>query len=253
MNEREEFEDEIDLIQIFEIVWNKLWLFAIICCLCCTAAFLFTRFMMEKQYTATSKMIIVQKSSTSSMVESFTYSDLQMSQKLANTYSEIIMSEAISEPVINNLNLYNDFGISTDDYKKIVKVSPVNNTEVIDVVATTNDPKLSADIANEVVEVFEEKIYDIMQIENVTTLTKAKIPQKKSGPSTIKNMMIGGIIGALICAAITLFTLLTDTKMKTEDEIKKIFDYPIIGRIPDFEVRDKNNEEDEADEPDTKQ
>ena len=170
-----------------------------------------------------------------------------MSQKLANTYSEIIMSEAISEPVINDLNLYDDYGISTENYKKIVKVSPVNNTEVIDVVATTNDPKLSADIANKVVEVFEEKIYDIMQIENVTTLTKAKIPQKKSGPSTTRNMLIGGVLGALICAAITVITLFTDTKIKTEDEVKKIFDYPIIGRIPDFEVRDDKNEEDETD------
>ena len=110
---------------------------------------------------------------------------------------------------------------------------------------TTNDPKLSADIANEIVSVFERKIYDIMQIENVTTLTEAKIPQKKSGPSTIKNVAIGGLIGLVICGIITLISLFTDTKVKTEEEVKAIFDYPVIGTIPYFEIKDAEEDVDD--------
>ena len=90
----------------------------------------------------------------------------------------------------------------------------------------------------------EEKIYDIMQIENVTKLTDAKVPEKKSGPSTLKNTAIGGAIGLLICAAIVVLQLFTDTKVKTEEEVKKIFDYPIIGSIPDFEIKDTEADED---------
>ena len=125
-----------------------------------------------------------------------------------------------------------------------MKVSSANNTEVMNIEVTTNDPQLSAEIANEVVDVFEEKIYDIMQIENVTTLTDAKVPEKKSGPSTLKNTAIGGVIGLLICAAIVVLQLFTDTKVKTEEEVKKIFDYPIIGSIPDFEIKDTEADED---------
>ena len=106
--------------------------------------------------------------------------------------------------------------------------------------------KLSADIANEITNVFEEKIYDIMQIENVTTLTNAKVPQKKSGPSTTKNTMIGAMVGLVICVAIVLIQMFTDTKVKTEEEVKKIFtDYPIIGSIPDFEIKDVEVDEDD--------
>ena len=83
-----------------------------------------------------------------------------------------------------------------------------------------------------------------MQIENVTTLTDAKVPEKKSGPSTLKNTAIGGAIGLLICAAIVVLQLFTDTKVKTEEEVKKIFDYPIIGSIPDFEIKDAEADED---------
>ena len=242
MNEND-YEYEIDLLQIFEIIKEKLILFILICMVCCTVAICVTKFMMNEQFTATAKLIVVQKSNSSSSQQNYTYSDQQLSQKLANTYSQIIMSEAISDPVISNLDLFDKYGIDSRAYGKIVEVKSANNTEVIDVSVTTTDPKLSADIANEIVEVFEDKIYDIMQIENVTTLTVAKIPERKSGPSTMKNTMIGGLIGLMICVAIIVLQLFTDTKVKTEEEVKKIFDYPIIGTIPDFEIINKEVED----------
>ena len=243
MNEHD-YEDEIDLTQIFEIIKDKLILFILICMVCCTIALCVTKFLMKKEYTATAKLIVVQKSDSVSAQQNYTYSDLQLAQKLAATYSQIIMSEAISDPVITNLNLYDKYEIDSEKYGKIVKVSSANNTEVMNIEVTTNDPQLSAEIANDVVDVFEEKIYDIMQIENVTTLTDAKVPEKKSGPSTLKNTAIGGAIGLLICAAIVVLQLFTDTKVKTEEEVKKIFDYPIIGSIPDFEIKDTEADED---------
>lgn len=243
MNEHD-YEDEIDLTQIFEIIKDKLILFILICMVCCTIALCVTKFLMKKEYTATAKLIVVQKSDSVSAQQNYTYSDLQLAQKLAATYSQIIMSEAISDPVITNLDLYDKYEIDSEKYGKIVKVSSANNTEVMNIEVTTNDPQLSAEIANEVVDVFEEKIYDIMQIENVTTLTDAKVPEKKSGPSTLKNTAIGGALGLLICAAIVVLQLFTDTKVKTEEEVKKIFDYPIIGSIPDFEIKDTEADED---------
>lgn len=236
-------EYEIDLLQVFEIIKEKLILFILICMLCCTTALCITKFAIKETFTATAKLIVVQKSNSASAQQNYTYSDQQLSQKLASTYSQIIMSEAISDPVIANLDLFNKYGITSNTYEKIVKVSSANNTEVMDVSVTTNDPVLSADIANEVVRVFEDKIYDIMQIENVTTLTNAKVPTRKSGPSTTRNTAIGGLIGLLICGVITMVQLLTDTKVKTEEEVKKIFDYPIIGSIPDFEINDKEDVE----------
>ena len=242
MNEHDN-EYEIDLLQVFEIIKEKLILFILICMLCCTTALCITKFAIKETFTATAKLIVVQKSNSASAQQNYTYSDQQLSQKLASTYSQIIMSEAISDPVIANLDLFNKYGITSNTYEKIVKVSSANNTEVMDVSVTTNDPVLSADIANEVVRVFEDKIYDIMQIENVTTLTNAKVPTRKSGPSTTRNTAIGGLIGLLICGVITMVQLLTDTKVKTEEEVKKIFDYPIIGSIPDFEINDKEDVE----------
>lgn len=239
-----QYVEEIDLLKIFEVIKKNILLFLGICLLSCTVAFMVTKFLIQEEFTATSKLIIVQKSDAVSNSQNYTFSDLQMSQKLANTYSQIMMSDAIADPVVNNMKSYG-FDINTKDYKDYVKVSSANNTEVMNITVTTNDPELSAKLANEVAAVFESKIYDIMQIENVTTLSQAKVPTKKSGPSTIRNVAIGGIIGLLICGLYTIIFLLTDTKVKTEEEVKKIFDYPIIGSIPDFEITNREVQEDE--------
>ena len=245
MNNIEQDEYEIDLLQVLEIIKQKFWLFFAICLVFCSAAFCITKFLMKEEFTAEAKMIIVQKSDATASQQQYTYSDVQLSQKLASTYSQIIMSEAISDEVINKMNLYELYEIDSEAYSKIVKVKSADNTEVINVTVTTNNPKLSADIANEIISVFERKIYDIMQIENVTTLTEAKIPQKKSGPSTTKNVAIGGLIGLVICGIITLISLFTDTKVKTEEEVKQIFNYPIIGSIPYFEIKEAEEEIDD--------
>ena len=61
MNEND-YEYEIDLVQIFEIIKEKLILFILICMVCCTVALCVTKFLMNEQFTSTSKLIIVQKS-----------------------------------------------------------------------------------------------------------------------------------------------------------------------------------------------
>lgn len=236
---------EIDLLQILDIVREKIVLLLVILIFFCSVAFAITKLVLKEEFTAEAKMIIVQKSDAAANQQNYTYSDVQLSQKLVSTYSQIIMSEAISDEVIANLDLFNKYEIDSEEYSKIVTVKAADNTEVINIDVTTNDPELSADIANEIVDVFETKIYDIMQIENVTTLTEAKIPQKKSGPSTVKNVAIGGALGLVVCAVIVFLQLFTDTKVKTEDEVKAIFNYPIIGNIPYFEVDDEEMQDDD--------
>ena len=227
MNENDEI--EIDLSRVFEIIKKHFKLFALIILATSAVAALVTLFLIPKKYTAETKLIIVQKSNPDS--QQISYNDLQTSQKLVNTYSEILKSEAISDEVIQNLKLDD---LDTEGYQKIVKISSVKDTEVITVAVTSKDSKEAATIANEVVRVFQDKIYSIMNIENVTVLNSAKVPEKKSSPSTMRNTLIGFLLGCVIDGCIVVYLLLNDRNIRTEEEMKQIFDYPIIGLIPDM-------------------
>ncbi|MCH1940981.1 YveK family protein [Holdemania massiliensis] len=224
-------EIEIDLSRVFEIVKKHFKPFALIILATSIVAALVTLFLIPKKYTAEAKLIIVQKSNPES--QQISYTDLQTSQKLVNTYSEILKSEAISDDVIRNLKLDQE-GINHASYLGMVKISAVKDTEVIKISVQTQDPQLSANIANEIVSVFRRKIVTIMNIENVTVLNSAKVPGQKSSPSNLKNTLMGFLIGCVIDGCIVLYLLFNDRNIRTEDEMKQIFDYPIIGLIPDM-------------------
>lgn len=149
------------------------------------------------------------------------------------------MSEAVSDVVINNLDLNNKYGIDTKAYNQMVTVTPEDNTEVMSIKVETSEPELSAKMANEIVRVFIDKIYDIYDVQNVSILNNAKVPKTKSAPSAFKTALIGCFAGTLICAIIVVIKLFTDTKVKTEEEVKSIFDYPIIGSIPEFDLKEE--------------
>lgn len=238
MNENEEI--EIDLFRIWEIVcvhWKSL---VALIGAGLIIAVLITTFLIPKKYTAEAKLIIVQNSSTDNT--QMTYNDIQTSQKLVNTYSEILKSEAISDDVIRNLRLAQE-GIDHQVYLDMVEIDSVNDTEVIDISVTSLDPQESADIANEIVSVFQRKIVTIMNIENVTVLNSAKVPEEPSSPSRIRNGLIGAAMGLMVDVVIIVVMLLQDQNVKTEEELKKIFDYPIIGMIPDMESGTRGNQQ----------
>ena len=235
--------DTIDLLKLFEIVMKNIVWFIIVIILCGTVAYAGTTLLIDKTYSATATVIIVQNNNSNAS-QAVTYNDVQLSQKLVSTYTQILQSEAIGDSVVANLDLYDKYEIDTEKLNKMVEVKAASNTEVMNITATTKDPKLSADIANEMVSVFKKKIFDIMSVENVTVLNSAKIPTKPSGPSVLKNTAIGMMVGAVLCGIYAVIVLLTDTKVKTEEDVKKIFDYPVIGVIPEFKVeeRGKNND-----------
>lgn len=229
MNNRDNEVIEIDLFQVLQVIRKKILLLFTICILTSSFGFAFSKFHLKETFKATSRIIIV-KDESAAVSSSVTYNDVQLSQKLVSTYKEIFKSEAISDEVINNL----DLDIDSVEYNKMVDVVNENSTEVMSISVISNDPELSAKMANEIVNVFISKIYDIMKIQNVTILDRAKVPSKAYGPSVIKYTAIGGIGGLAIFALYIFIKVLTDTKVKNEDEVKSIFNYPIIGSIPDF-------------------
>lgn len=225
----------IDLGRFWE-TFKKTWGICVVITLVTTIiGFLISAFLLTEVYTATSRLIIVQQQNAEAN-QAITYNDVQLSQKLVNTYTEIIKSEAVLDKVSENLNIIYD----ATDLKGMLAVNSVNGTEVIDVSITSQRPELSADIVNEIVDVFQKEVYQIMNISNVTVLNEAKVPTHKSGPSNTKNAAIGFMVGFMISGLIVVIKTLKDTKIKTEDEVRAIFDYPIIGVIPNVDLSKYN-------------
>ena len=82
----------IDLKKIWDVIRKNAVLFTVIILACCAAAVGGSKFLLKKQYRATATVVIVSNND-----QDITYNDVQLSQKLVDTYSRILTSETVGD------------------------------------------------------------------------------------------------------------------------------------------------------------
>lgn len=138
--------------------------------------------------------ILVYKTETDSKVLS--YSEIQSNMLLINTYNRIIKSPVILDTVSKNKVLHT----TTEELQKIISVESDRESQIIDLLVIDKDPIRAANISNAAAQVFKEKIVDIMKIDNVTILSKAKIegPHKIIKPQKLVNTTLSVLISFFV-------------------------------------------------------
>lgn len=238
--QRPEAEDEIDLVELFYLLWGHAW--QIILCLFVGAgiAFGITKFLITPKYEATSSIYIVSASNNSVV----NLTDLQIGAQLTADYQELILSRPLLEDVIENLGLTDASGekpMSTSALSKMISISNTADTRILKVTVTSPDPQESADIANELIDQACIYLPQIMETEEPNLVEEAIPPTQKSSPSTARNVVLGGLLGAcLACGVLVLRYLMNDTFVTPDDVVKYLGVQP-LAVIPEADLGDFND------------
>lgn len=189
-------------------------------------------YVLTPKYDSNATMIVSNSTGTDNQNQQQTnvdYGQIQANKALISTYSEIVKSRGIADKVISNLNLDMDY----EEFSEKVSIEPVKDTQIISVKVVDTIPERAQDIANETANIFKDSIGDIMKVDNVQILDGATLPERPSSPNIKKNTAIGVVLGLILGIMISIFKELADTTIKSQDDINKYFDLPVIGIIPD--------------------
>ena len=154
----------------------------------------------------------------------------------------MILSRPLLEDVIENLELVNDEGepMSTKALSDMIKITNTEDTRILKVTVTSSDPREAADIANELIAQACIYLPQIMETEEPNLVESAIHPTEKSSPSTARNVMLGGLLGAcLACGVLVVRYLMNDTFV-TPDDIEKYFGVQPLATIPEAKLGDFN-------------
>jgi len=121
------------------------WLLILVTLLAGVSTFLFSK-RMTPVYQASTTLLINEAPST----RTTDYSSILTSERLARTYSEILVKTPVFEAVIANLGL----DLKVKDLEKMVTVDLVRDTQLIDISVEDTDAIRATNIANELVKVF---------------------------------------------------------------------------------------------------
>ena len=228
----ENTEYEIDLREIFGML-KKRWLMIVsMTTVAVIAAVVVSFFILSPVYESSSTLLVSYKQNQESIM---TYNDLTMSQKLVNTYSEIIKSRSISEAVIKQLNL----DLTAEELSKKITVSKVNDTEIIRIKVSDTNPETATLLTNTIADVFKKEIKNIMEIDNVSTIDTAQVPECPVKPNKIMNMAIAGVFGMMVSVGLAFILEFLDRTLKIPTDVERQLGLPLIGAIPDIEMEKK--------------
>ena len=244
-------EETISLNEIIDVLKKRINIIIASTVVIAVIVALISLFVLTPKYEASSQFIVNEK--TEDQLNLVDTGAIKSNVDLINTYNVIITSPAILDDVIDKLSL--EYGPGTLAGK--INVSSEQNSQVVTVTVTDENQKKAADIANGVVSTFQKEIPDIMNVDNVSVLTVAKVIEKPSqvSPNVELNIAIGLILGLMLGVGIAFLIEYLDTTVKTEKDIEKHIAIPIIGSIPTVErddLREEKLTENEADDEQSK-
>lgn len=215
---------EIDLLELFYYLKKRIVVIIAACLVCAVAGFIGTKLFIAPEYTANTRMYVLNRSNENNIVTS----DFQIATYVMNDYKALITGRNVTKEVVNRLEL----DIKPETLAKRIQVSSPENTRVLQISITDTDPQKAADIANAVREVASTQIKQIMDVDAVKMVYEAEVPQGPSGPNTMRNTALAGIIGLVIILGIYTIIFQLDDTIRTEEDVTRHLGLSTMGVIP---------------------
>jgi len=224
-------DETISLKEIYEVIKKRIRLILSLTVGAILIAAVVSYAILTPTYESSSQFIVNQ--SQQDKMETYDVNDIRSNVELINTYNVIIKSTAILNDVVDQLNL----DISATTLAKDIQVSSEQDSQVVTVTVTDESPEQATDIANATVDIFQDKIADIMNVDNVSVLTEASTPgnPKPVAPNPKLNIAIALVLGAMIGIGVAFLLEYLDNTIATEEDLEKHLDLPILGVISHIE------------------
>lgn len=219
-------DDIIDLNDLFREIVKHLKLIIILCVLFSIGGFFGTKLLIAPMYTASTSIYLTPQISESGSLD---YNSQLSNSKLVNNVVELMTQNNIMSEVAKDIGLE-----SADAVRGIVNVSNDSNTEIITVTATTNDPKLSKDVANDTVSTFIRTMQKNLNVRNIEVVDKAKLSYIPSGPNVKKNTLLATMVGFVLGCGYATLRFLFDNRLRTKEEAEKYLGIPVFCEIPEL-------------------
>lgn len=219
-------EIEIDLRELFYLLKQKLLIVVAAFVIGGILAGAATYVLIKPTYRASSLLYVVSASNNSVV----NLADLQIGTNLTRDYEELLLSRPVMESVIQNLNLT---GMSPGGLRGMLSISNKSGTRILQISATTGDPQLSADIANEVAQLAITWLPAVMECNEPHVAEEAVAPTYRAGPSYTRNAILGALVLCLLTYGVFVVQYLYDDSIRTEADMEKFFGVMPLAVVPE--------------------
>lgn len=226
-------EDEIDLQQFWEVLRKRWLIIAALPLIAALTSGIISFFILKPSYQASTTLIVGKKAAEAGQAadQMLDNNVLLANQQLAKTYATIAQSRTVEQNVIKDLNLT----LTVEDLDKLISISQVKTTEILDIQVSNTDPELAARIANTMAQEFSKAIIEIKKVDSVSIVDKAVPPDTPVKPKKTFNILIAFVVGLMTAVALAFLLEYLDNTIKSSEDVESILGIPVLGVIPNYE------------------
>ncbi|MED2790580.1 YveK family protein [Bacillus wiedmannii] len=219
-------EETISLKELFLILKKRLAMILVIAFGAAIVSAIISFFFMTPIYQSSTQILVNQKKQDGTMIQA---GEIQTNIQLTNTYKVIIKSPVILDQVKEKLNL----NLTIQELTKKIDVTNEKESQVISVTAEDKSPKLARDIANATADVFKSEVAKIMNVDNVTVLSKAEVAENQSPikPRPMLNVAIAFVVGLMASVGLAFLLEYLDNTVKKEEDVENLLGLPVLGIV----------------------
>jgi capsular exopolysaccharide synthesis family protein len=216
----------VELKAYLEFLGRRWWLLAL-GAIAAGAAAVFVTQQMTPVYRATVTML-VNKTATPGSID---YTDVLTSERLTNTYAQLVERPEVMTEVINRLDLQ----LPQSDLAKKIEVSTITDTQLLSISVKDADPEFATTLANSVAQAFaDDNASQLAPAGTVTIAKQAQTPRAPVSPKMALNLSFAIILGMLVAGGLGLLLDYLDDTVKGEDDVEVLTGTPTLATISRF-------------------
>lgn len=227
MNEMEE--QVISLSEIFEAI-KKRWIMIIAITLSATLISGILSFFVIKPVYETSTKLFIGKEEREDTV--YNTNDIQMYQKLLQTYAQAIKTKDLVGRAINSLN----YELEPSKVVGALTVTPVTDTQILQIKYKSKNQQEAVEVLKNVTEQFIITSKELVPNGNVRVIEEVEFPENPVSPNKKRNIAIAFLLGLMVSLGLVFLLEYLDNTYKNKEQLEKELDIPVLGVIPDVDI-----------------
>ena len=221
--QRQNGEDEVDLMEIFSLLLHHVWLFAVAAVVGALLVGIGVKLFITPKYTARSTIYVFSTASDT------TTQDINLGSKMTTDFQIIATTRPTIELVIEELGW--DMTAAELTKENDIKVTSPTDSHMLRISVTNKDPAKAAQVSNALANVMCEQIAYIMKSERPQFVEPA-VMGSKSSPYVKRDAMIGGLAFALIAVIFVLVRYFVNDTITTEEDVDRYLGLTILSSVP---------------------
>lgn len=227
--------EEINIKDFFNYLKKYILIICGVVVIFVVGVFIYDKSIKKPLYT-TYTTIILTKSNEAQTSTTITQNDILLNQKLVETYTKIIKSKLVLDQVISETGIT----YTAEELGQNVAVEAYENTEMLKISVTDSDPELSASIANSIAQVFSGEVAKIYQMNNISVIDIAQVPEEVSNNTLTRDFFIALFISIFGSIGVIFIIYYFDDSIKLTDDLEEEIGMPVIAKVFKSDIGSKN-------------